>query len=299
MRNNMLFLILVLTCFPLVASGQNKTSSVEDTRETGMMTMQNKIYGLQATVGSIREKLTEIDQAIQKLRTTSATHGEDILKALDAVNTTNSNTLEMGETLGEEISRIKKLQKEQAQGYAALQTIQKKRNQELLQSITALDKQSAELLKKNSSDVQKQILGIQKKMENKDQTILKMQKKITLLENSLATQKKLSQEIKDLLSSQREKTLGHYSSLENINATLSGLQKRSQTELKNIHQSITQVVTYGLLSIVGVMLVIVIILLVTRKKTAHVHRSEHKSSAPHASVGEEDDEILKWLKEKE
>jgi CHASE3 domain sensor protein len=126
-----------------------------------------------------------------------------------------------------------------------------------------------------------------------------MHTEIAALKKALAAEKKHVQELETLISSQQKKTLNHLSSLENINATLSGFQQRSQSELQNIHQSLTQVIKYGMLTIIGVALLSLVIFLILRRRPNTAEKDETEPAPASSPVNEEDEEIMDWLKQKD
>ena len=307
-----LLLLLLLSLLPGLSFGQNATMPLEDTRESKILDLQNQLFKLQKISDSLKEQGESLSTTMEEIRQATSTHGQDILKAMDAINTISTTSLETGETVAQEVETIKKAQAAYAKQYETILIELSEQKKELLTAIDMVDRKRDDILatkntllmKKDESlettirELEKTITGQAKTIANQDGLIIKMQKKISLLENALTGERKAVQEIKDLITSQKAKTLGHLSSLENINATLSGLKQQSRTELQNIHQSLTQVVTYGLLTIIGVTLFLLLLFLLMRRKPAQPAKDREKESPPQAAVREEDDEILDWLKQK-
>jgi large-conductance mechanosensitive channel len=306
MLRKILTLLLFLTILPTLTSGQNTTLPLEDAGESKMLAIQNQIYELQQLSDSLKEHGETLAKALEELSETSLTHGQDILTALDAINTLNTTSLETGETLGQEIAAIKKIQTETARKHETILAELADQKKEFLAAIDTIERKQQDLLNKQHAQLtqrddglEKNIASLQATVTNQDELIIKLQKQINLAQSSLSNQQKEIEEVKEVISSQKTKTIGHLSSLENINATLAGLKEQSRSELESIHQSLTQVVTYGLLTIVSVTLLLIIILIFIRRKPARQTTKEHsRESSPQPPVREEDDEILDWLKEK-
>jgi chromosome segregation ATPase len=296
-----LALLLALLTLPVLASGQNTTLPLEDPRDSKILDIQNQIYELQKLSDALKEQGATLAITLEELQDTSSAHSQDILKALDAITALNTANLETGENVGQEISALKKVQAEITRNHETILAElanQKKKLQGAVETIDRKGKDIAQLAQGNDV-LAKSVAGLQERLANQDQLIVNLQKKISLFEGSLTGQQQTLDEIKDIISSQKAKTLGHLSSLENINATLSGLKEQSRTELENIHQSLTQVVTYGLLTIVSVTLFLIIILIFIRRKPArHTTEEQTQDTSQPSPVREEDDEILDWLKEK-
>jgi chromosome segregation ATPase len=296
-----LALLLALLTLPVLASGQNTTLPLEDPRDSKILDIQNQIYELQKLSDALKEQGATLAITLEELQDTSSAHSQDILKALDAITALNTANLETGENVGQEISALKKVQAEITRNHETILAElanQKKKLQGTVETIDHKGKDIAQLAQGNDV-LAKSVAGLQERLANQDQLIVNLQKKISLFEGSLTGQQQTLDEIKDIISSQKAKTLGHLSSLENINATLSGLKEQSRTELENIHQSLTQVVTYGLLTIVSVTLFLIIILIFIRRKPArHTTEEQTQDTSQPSPVREEDDEILDWLKEK-
>jgi chromosome segregation ATPase len=296
-----LALLLALLTLPVLASGQNTTLPLEDPRDSKILDIQNQIYELQKLSDALKEQGATLAITLEELQDTSSAHSQDILKALDAITALNTANLETGENVGQEISALKKVQAEITRNHETILAElanQKKKLQGAVETIDHKGKDIAQLAQGNDV-LAKSVAGLQERLANQDQLIVNLQKKISLFEGSLTGQQQTLDEIKDIISSQKAKTLGHLSSLENINATLSGLKEQSRTELENIHQSLTQVVTYGLLTIVSVTLFLIIILIFIRRKPArHTTEEQTQDTSQPSPVREEDDEILDWLKEK-
>jgi chromosome segregation ATPase len=296
-----LALLLALLTLPVLASGQNTTLPLEDPRDSKILDIQNQIYELQKLSDALKEQGATLAITLEELQDTSSAHSQDILKALDAITALNTANLETGENVGQEISALKKVQAEITRNHETILAElanQKKKLQGAVETIDHKGKDIAQLAQGNDV-LAKSVAGLQERLANQDQLIVNLQKKISLFEGSLTGQQQTLDEIKEIISSQKAKTLGHLSSLENINATLSGLKEQSRTELENIHQSLTQVVTYGLLTIVSVTLFLIIILIFIRRKPArHTTEEQTQDTSQPSPVREEDDEILDWLKEK-
>jgi chromosome segregation ATPase len=296
-----LALLLALLTLPVLASGQNTTLPLEDPRDSKILDIQNQIYELQKLSDALKEQGATLAITLEELQDTSSAHSQDILKALDAITALNTANLETGENVGQEISALKKVQAEITRNHETILAElanQKKKLQGTVETIDHKGKDIAQLAQGNDV-LAKSVAGLQERLANQDQLIVNLQKKISLFEGSLTGQQQTLDEIKEIISSQKAKTLGHLSSLENINATLSGLKEQSRTELENIHQSLTQVVTYGLLTIVSVTLFLIIILIFIRRKPArHTTEEQTQDTSQPSPVREEDDEILDWLKEK-
>jgi chromosome segregation ATPase len=296
-----LALLLALLTLPVLASGQNTTLPLEDPRDSKILDIQNQIYELQKLSDALKEQGATLAITLEELQDTSSAHSQDILKALDAITALNTANLETGENVGQEISALKKVQAEITRNHETILAElanQKKKLQGAVETIDRKGKDIAQLAQGNDV-LAKSVAGLQERLANQDQLIVNLQKKISLFEGSLTGQQQTLDEIKEIISSQKAKTLGHLSSLENINATLSGLKEQSRTELENIHQSLTQVVTYGLLTIVSVTLFLIIILIFIRRKPArHTTEEQTQDTSQPSPVREEDDEILDWLKEK-
>ena len=286
--------ILILLCcilFPALGLAQNSTSSLENIRDTKLLSIQNHVFELQKVTGDLQKKFTGINTALAELKKSTTDHEQDILHLLDAINTTNSNTLETGENLGSKIADIRQIQEKQHQDV-----------QKFLASLGEKQKEAdsrfSDLTKKINQRLATEIRALGTINTKQDTTLQNLNKKILVLKNAMAADQKNFQEFKDTLTIQRQKTLGHLSSLENLNATLSGIQERSQTELKNLHQSLAQVVTYGLLTVIGVALLALLILLIMRRKPRMPSLDETPTDPIHHPVEAEDDEILDWLKQK-
>ncbi|GAU09148.1 hypothetical protein [Desulfoplanes formicivorans] len=295
-----LFLLLAIPCNPTF--GQNTTMPLENTRQSDILEMQNQLFAFQKISRSLQQQVETLSMNLEELRQASSTHGQDILKALDAINGLNASILEINETVSQELAAMKTTQTAHAKHFATLRTGLEAQKKELL---AAIDKQknmvvaNKDLLIQKNAALETTIEQLQKTTAHQDEQIVTLQKKIVLLENGLTGQQQAIGEIEAFITSQKAKTLGHLSSLENINATLSGLQQQSRMELENIHQSLTQVVIYGLLTIVGVTFFLVVILIIMRRKSALPPPTDAGEAARPAPVREEDDEILDWLKQKD
>lgn len=297
-----LVFVLLLTTPCNLTFGQNTTVPLEDAQQSSILEIQNQLFEFQKIATSLKQQVETLTTRMEELHQASSTHDQDMLKALDAINALNASILEINETVSQELAAIKKNQAAQAKHYASLRDDLKSQNKELLAAIDQHKKMvaNAELLNKKNAALETLVEQLQKAVVHQDEQMDSMQKKILLLENGLAGQQESITQIQAFITTQKAKTLGHLSSLENINATLSGLQQQSRMELENIHQSLTQVVIYGLLTIVGVTLFLFVVLLLMRRKSALPPPDPARESPPPAPpVGEEDDEILDWLKQKD
>ncbi|MDD2219971.1 MAG: hypothetical protein PHO79_02395 [Desulfoplanes sp.] len=285
--------ILFIACFvvlPALASAQNSTSSIENIRDTKLLAMENQIFELQKSSAAQQLEITSIRKEFATVQKTVATHDRDILRVLDALNTTNSNALELSENLGNAIAQIKKGQeKEQTKIGTTLSS--------LLGEQKELQKEISDLSTSTNQRFTKTTQTISTADSTQTSNIEKIHTEINALQKALAAGQKQVQELETVISSQHKKALNHLSSLENLNATLAGLQERSQSELQDIHQSLTQVITYGLLTILGVVLLSLIIFLIIRRKHTPGEKDAAQSQSP-MPVLEKDAEIMNWLKQK-
>jgi septal ring factor EnvC (AmiA/AmiB activator) len=275
---------------PALASAQNSTSSIENIRDTKLLAMQNQIFELQKSSAAQQLEITNIRKEFATVQKTVATHDRDILRVLDALNTTNSNALELSENLENAIAQIKTRQeKEQTKIGTTLSS--------LLGEQKELQKKISDLSTSTNQRFKKTTQTISTADSTQTSSIEKIHTEINALKKALAAGQKQVQELETVISSQHKKTLNHLSSIENLNATLAGLQERSQSELQDIHQSLTQVITYGLLTILGVVLLSLIIFLIIRRKHTPGEKDAAQSQSP-LPVLEKDDEIMDWLKQK-
>jgi hypothetical protein len=296
-----LVFVLLLTTPCNLTFGQNTTVPLEDAQQSSILEIQNQLFEFQKIATSLKQQVETLTTRMEELHQTSSTHDQDMLKALDAINALNTSILEINETVSQELAAIKKSQSAQAKLYASLRDGLKTQKKELLTAIDQHKKMATDtdLLSQKNAALETLVKQLQKTIARQDEQVATMQKKILLLENGLAGQQESIGQIQTFITTQKAKTLGHLSSLENINATLSGLQQQSKMELENIHQSLTQVVIYGLLTIVGVTFFLVIVLILMRRKSALSPSEPARESPRPTPAGGEDDEILDWLKQKD
>ena len=287
--------VLLIACcvlLPVLASAENGTLSIENIRDTKLLSIQNQIFELQKSGEAQQVEAAALRKEFAELQNTVTTHDRDILRVLEGLNTTNSNALELSDNVGNDIALIKKKQETQQKDIEAALSSLIGQQKELQKKIADLNTATNQRFKKTAQT-------FSTATSTQTSTVEKMHTEIAALKKALAAEQKQVQELETVINSQQKKTLNHLSSLENLNATISGLQQRSQSELQNIHQSLTQVIKYGLLTIIGVTLLSLIIFLIIRRKSNPAERDDTQTAKIPSPVNEEDDEILDWLKQKD